>query len=170
MFFLCRKTRGLSFLSMTCFWGELALVCLLTGLFQVTSWGTLESERTQEKAAVENITKIYKYLWGSSRNIRVEHYSTCMQRKTNNYLNLSPGNWQILPSSPMYGRLKYCYHSLLYVPALRDLHSCHRVLPKDCGEVHYYLHQFSILSFNANPPLPCDDDKGISNSAVSEAE
>ena len=58
--------------------------------------------------------------------------------------NLCVSDWNVAVSSP------------LHVPAVRDPHPCCRVPTRDCGQVSY-LHQFSILRFNANPPLPAGD-------------
>lgn len=157
-FWLCRGTRGLGFLSMTCFWRELALGVFVNRTFSsVSSWGTLESEHTQEQAAVENVTKFYKHLWGSNRNVRGEHYSTCIHRKTIIWIQVKGIGKCFLANLCMTETL---LPPASYAPAVRDLHSCHRMLPRDCGQVHY-LHQFSILSFNANPPLPTADEKAM---------
>lgn len=79
-------------------------------------------------------------------------------RQTTTWI-LSPGKFQALAD--------VCWHTYMWhietllPPALCTSllsETCPRVQTRDYRQVHY-LHQFSILSFNANPPLPADDGK-----------
>lgn len=144
---------------MTCSGESLCLLCRVTGPFQV-NWAEASWNQNMYKSCLlwKTLPRSINTFEGVIEMWEGEHHSACSHRKTNNYLNLNLGKLQALADVRWQNLHVVDWNTSAPGPAVGDLHPCCRVLTRDYRQVHH-LHQFSVLSFTANPALPADGGK-----------